>query len=225
MPVVPWRIAAQPVTILDPETKEPVMTLDFSVDHNVADIMRLRITPVDAGQDALEMQFNTGGYQIGSAVRQPRWLKAFERPDPNLSLNDDVTWEERQKGLSEDQRDAENRKREAMLARRQEWSEHHDMPERHSPDDARHPDGPDSTDTNSVEAQQTRSVQAGVDSGGEASDADRKGMVGQSPGGMTGETLGGPPGMNQPPATNAVDQARQRQGAVVDSKSLKAQPA
>lgn len=210
MPVVPWRIAAQSITVNDFESGEPAMTLDFSVDHNVADIMRLRVTPLDDRANALELQFNTGGYQIGKAVEQPRWLKPFERPDPNLSLDDDAAWEERQKGLPDDQRETEEKKREAVLQRKHDWHE------------AR--GAPDSTDPNSPEAQQTRTAQAGVDSGGVPGDDNRKGMVGQSPGGMTGETLGGFPA-SQPNATNAVDQARQRQGAVVDSRSLKPQPA
>lgn len=85
MSTVPWRVAAQAYTVLNPETKEPLMTLQFIVDHQQADVARLRIVPAQEGSEsapAIEVEFATGGYPAGGAVLQPRYLKAFERPMP-----------------------------------------------------------------------------------------------------------------------------------------------
>lgn len=81
---VPWRIAAQAYTVLHPETKEPVLTLQFITDHQQADVSRLRIVPAGEaeGNPAIEVEFATGGWPTGPAVLQPRWLRAFERPMP-----------------------------------------------------------------------------------------------------------------------------------------------
>jgi hypothetical protein len=179
----PWRIAAQSYVVLDPDTKDPAFTLQFIVDHQQADVAKLRMVPAGDGF-ALEMEFNTGGYVLGQPIKQPRWLKAFERPDPNLYLDDDKAAEEYHAGLSPDQQQSYVAKRDGYLARRKEWEKVHrsgGAPQRAGSDP-----GPDSTDPNSVEAQRARSAKSGVDVT-QPADADRKGMISQSPGGQAGD--------------------------------------
>lgn len=121
MPIVPWKIAAQSYTVLHPETKEPSLTLQFIVDHAQADVMQLRIVPPNMQQDALELSFSTGGYVLGSPVLQPRWLKAFERVDPNLHLEDDEAFNASLEGVGDDQKERIVKKREAYEKRREAW--------------------------------------------------------------------------------------------------------
>lgn len=217
MPTTPWRIAAQSYTVLDPDTKEPAFTLSFIVDHGQADVSRLRMTPADPNGTALEMEFTTGGFVIGEPIKQPRWLKAFERPDPNLYLDDEKAAEEYHNGLAPQQQDAYVAKRDGYLKRRKEWEKVHgaDADNRQAPAGNR---GPDSTDPNSPEAERARSAKSGVENTS-PSDEDRKGMISQPPGGMAGEAAN-IAGVAQQNAPNAVDQQLQRQGETPRAKTL-----
>lgn len=122
MPIVPWKIAAQSYTVLHPETKEPFATLQFVVNHDQADVMGLRVVPGDdSTTPAIELQFSTGGYVLEPVVMQPRWLKAFERVDPNLHLEDDVAWDVSLEGLGDDQKAKLTFKRDGYLKRREAY--------------------------------------------------------------------------------------------------------
>lgn len=208
MPTTPWRIAAQSYTVLDPDTKEPAFTLSFIVDHGQADVSRLRLTPADPNGAALEMEFTTGGFVIGEPIKQPRWLKAFERPDANLYLDDEKAAEEYHNGLAPQQQDAYVAKRDGFLKRRKEWEKVHKS-DGGAPQAAGET-GPDDTSPNAPGADKARTDKAGVEQTSPP-DEDRKGMISQPPGGMAGEVAGagGAPQNNAP---NAVDQQLQRQG-------------
>lgn len=67
MPTTPWRIAAQSLVVLDPDTKEPAFTLSFDVNHAQADQVKLRMVSLDGS--ALEFTFAAGGYVQGEPVR------------------------------------------------------------------------------------------------------------------------------------------------------------
>ena len=213
MTTTPWRIAAQSVTVLDPGTKEPAFTLQFILDHQQADVCKLRMTPVTPRGPALEMEFTTGGFPIGQPIKQPRWLKAFERPDPNLYLDDAGKAKDHRKGLPEDQQRSWDAKRDGYLKRRNEWESVHGASG--SLSEVSNP-GPDDTDPNSPEAEKARAAKSGVDNAN-PSDADRKGMATQPAGGQAGE-LAKQAQTDEQRAPNAVDQQRQKQGQPVDTE-------
>jgi hypothetical protein len=134
MSTVPWRVAAQAYTVLNPETKEPLMTLQFVTDHQQADVSKLRITPAGEGNEgapAIELEFATGGYPSGPAYLQPRWLKAFERPsatnaDQRVSLEQRrKNWLEAHDGVDEDHVDGSFAYREPSDEDRAAWEEAH----------------------------------------------------------------------------------------------------
>lgn len=212
----PWTIAAQSYTVLDPDTKEPAFTLIFTVDNAQANVSRLRMVPTEPRAAALEIEFAGGGYVIGSPMRQPRWLKAWERPDPNLYLDDEKAAEEYHDNLPDDQREAWKKKRQSYIKRRKEFGASADDVSRGGVNAE-----PDNTDPNSPEAQALRAKQAGVEVTHPA-DEDRKGMASQPPGGQAGETAKAA-AMSQPNAPNAVDQQRQRQGLPVKQPGVPAE--
>lgn len=218
----PWRIAAQSYTVLDPQSKEPALTLQFIVDHAQADMMKLRITPTDPAGSALELTFSTGGFVSGEPVMQPRWLKAFERPDPNLYLFDDDAAKEYAAGLSDAQRGSWEAKRKGYLDRRAEWQKVHGAGQE-GPVPAGEQRGPDSTDPADPLAEQGRAARAGVDVT-QPADADRKGMASQPPGGQAGEAAASMQA-EKPNAPNAVDQQRQKQGVDTSREKVEAGPA
>lgn len=117
----PWRIASQRYTVLNAE-KEPIVTLEFIHYHGDASRAFLRIVPFDATQDAHEVTFATGGY-VENAVMQPRWLRPFERVDPNLYLDDEEAAQAHHNGLPSEQQAAWMAKRDAMLARREAFAD------------------------------------------------------------------------------------------------------
>lgn len=219
MPTTPWRIAAQSYTVCDPETKEPAFTLSFIVDHAQADMMKLRMTPANEDGAALEMQFATGGFVTGDPIKQPRWLKAFERPAPQF-VSEDAAMAYRDalpQGVVNDDgkevpsSECENfdRAYEPYRKRREEWERVHGKPasEQQSAGGAQ---GPDSTDPNSPEAEAARTARSSVDNTSPSAE-DRKGMVTQPGGRMAGETAA-QADAQKPLAPNAPDQALQAQG-------------
>jgi hypothetical protein len=123
MSIVPWRIACQSYTILNTDA-EPAVTLVFDIDHNAAEACRLRIVPADPGGAAVEVEFTAGGMAIGRQVLQERWLRPFERPDPNLHLDNSEAAEEHAAGLDEGngERGRYLRQREGYLQRRTSWA-------------------------------------------------------------------------------------------------------
>lgn len=118
---VPWRIASQRYTILNAE-REPIATLDFTTDPGAAEKALLRIVPFGTNHDATEVVFATGGY-VESTTMQPRWLRPFERVDPNLQLDDETAFAEYRDRLPEgEQRDAYVTRRQQYLDRREAFT-------------------------------------------------------------------------------------------------------
>jgi hypothetical protein len=64
--------------------------------------MKLRMVPAGDRFRAGDGVQHGRLHVLGQPIKQPRWLKAFERPDPNLYLDDDKAAEEYHAGLSPD---------------------------------------------------------------------------------------------------------------------------
>lgn len=221
MPAMPWKVAAHAVTVLDPETKEPCLTLQFDVDHQQSDVSRLRITSADPAKPAIELEFAAGGHQLGSAVFQPRFLKAFERPDVTRPQVRNAVLERRERWANDHDVETKDDVVNGQVLKADERPEHEDREpteaekraaeekaQRRGPDGLRDGDerqapqvdeegrpanaGP--ADAANPEAAKTR--EAGVENRSPSAE-DRKGMVGIDP--MSGA------GVEQPAAGNAYN--------------------
>lgn len=242
--MAPWRILEQTLA-MKTQDGEPGLTLQFTIDPANSAQCRLRIVSPEEGADAYEVVFATGGAVL-EQVYQPRVLKPFHRgpivvpPEPvevagpkegekllvNPLTNRPETDAEREKrealqelkdkreGLAEDRAKADHEEAEALAKLGKPFK----MRTRAELDAGL---GPDSTAPNSPDAERARAAQAGIDNT-EPSDADRKGMVTQPPGGQAGETAK-LAASQQPNAPNAVDQQLQSQGKAKTLEQLQAE--